>query len=186
MASVYVPAHYRRAPAGAASQDEEASMTSPAEPGPPPDGTPAQPGQRGTGLTAKLGPMPVWAWILVMAAAATGVMAWMHSRSTARQQSAQATAQPPSSSATGTTSEDGCTDASGNAVPCDQADYAGQIAALQAEIDNLEGPAAAPSQSADASASPGLDSAQLASLVQQNGTAQYLPPAAQNTTLPGS
>lgn len=102
---------------------------------PRPQAVPARevPGE-GNVLTRKVGPLPTWAWLGIIALGGAGVWYFYKSR-----QASAAAAQ------TGTTTSAGnCTDTSGNSVPCDQVDYGGQIATLQTEIQDLQGQKAAP------------------------------------------
>jgi hypothetical protein len=87
-------------------------------------------GGTGSGLTAKLGPLPAWAWLGIIAVG--GAIVWFVYKG--RQSSAAAT---PNASTTGN-----CIDNSGNSVPCNQVDYGGEIATLQTEIMDLQGESA--------------------------------------------
>lgn len=124
-------------------------MTTPAGP----DATRIPPGQAapagggGSFFTQRYGPLPGWGWIAVIALAVGGYILYRRSKTTT---TANAASTAPATTASqtasaGTTAEDNCTDASGNAVPCTEADYSSQIAALQAEIDNLQGTPSVPS-----------------------------------------
>jgi hypothetical protein len=91
-------------------------------PGPPAAGS-------GNFLTRKVGPLPTWAWLAIIGVGGAAVwLIWQ------RRQSAAADNANTSSAGTG----GDCQDASGNTVPCDQSDEAGQIATLQTEIQDLE------------------------------------------------
>lgn len=126
---VPVRPHYRTV--GAAGGDDIGAAAAP----------PPAEGGGGGWLTQRLGPLPAWGWIAVVALAAVGFILWRRSTSgtgttTTGQSASTGTTATPS---TATTAADNCSDAAGNAVPCSQADYSSQIAALQAEIDNLQG-----------------------------------------------
>lgn len=140
---VYVPAHYRRRPAGGAAAQETAM----GEPAPPP-ASPAEPVGGGGFLSARYGPLPAWGW-LTLAAGTAVIFIWWRSRKnkTATANATPAQAAPSNVSTLSQTSGE-CTDAQGNLVPCSQADYASQIASLQAEIDNMQGAASQPTGTA--------------------------------------
>jgi uncharacterized protein HemX len=142
MSEIYVPAHYRRRPAGEGAQavTEQQPAAPPPEPGAAP---PPQQGGGGWMTQQSIRGVPNWALIAVVALVAVGGFLWWRSRQSAKTAAAQqqaATAQAP---VTGTT-QGNCYDQSGNTVPCSQADYADQIAALQAEIDSMNGQASVP------------------------------------------
>lgn len=80
----------------------------------------------GNALTRKIGPLPAWVWLAIIGAG--GALAWY----VWKQRQA-------SSAASQATTLGNCTDTSGNSVPCDQVDYGGEIATLQAEIQDLQG-----------------------------------------------
>jgi hypothetical protein len=82
----------------------------------------------GNFFTRKTGPLPNWAWLGIIGVG--GAAVWYFYKS--RQASAADTSQ------TATTITGNCTDTAGNSVPCDQADYGGQVATLQTEIQDLQ------------------------------------------------
>src|SRR5215467_8478855 len=99
---------------------------------PPGDGS-APPPQGGGGfMSTRVGPLPVWGWLALGGLLAVGAVLWVRKGKAGLPQSASGGA-----GTAGTATSTGCYDAGGNSVPCGQADYAGQIAALQAEIENL-------------------------------------------------
>jgi hypothetical protein len=99
-------------------------------------------GTGGTGLTARWGPLPVWAWMgLAIVVGALGWFIWKSRQS-------------GSSSSSTTSSTGNCIDTSGNSVPCSQADYGGQIATLQAEIQDLQGQQGATTPAVNATVPP--------------------------------
>lgn len=103
------------------------SESAPERPSPPAPSS----GGGGNVLTRKVGPLPTWAWLGIIAVGGGAV--WLYARH--RQSAASAAAD---TSSTGGASTGDCTDASGNSVPCDQADEGGQIATLQTELMDLE------------------------------------------------
>jgi hypothetical protein len=86
-------------------------------------------GAGGTGMSRKMGPLPVWAWIGIIAVGAA--LAWYVWK---QRQSSTSTASSSSPSSSGL-----CLDATGQNVPCSQVDYGGQVATLQSEIMDLQG-----------------------------------------------
>lgn len=102
--------------------------------------------------------VPNWIWILVIAGGGLAVILFMRARNAqnaASTQAAQNAADNVTSSQQAATTDQGpCYDASGNQVPCTQADYASQIAALQAEIDNMQGAPSVPLGTSTTTTSP--------------------------------
>jgi hypothetical protein len=84
----------------------------------------------GGALTRKLGPLPVWGWLAIIGVGGGALWYFIKSR-----ESSSASSAGSNPAAVGGE----CADASGNSVPCDQVDYGGQIATLQAEIEALQG-----------------------------------------------
>jgi hypothetical protein len=125
---------------------------------PPRAGTAPAPAGGGNWFTDRsLGGIPNWAWISLAALATVGFILWRRSKNQATTAAQQQQAQAPAGTVTGTTAGT-CYDASGNTVPCTQADYASQIAALQAEIDNMQGTPSVPVQTAATSGTTGAAS----------------------------
>jgi hypothetical protein len=92
-------------------------------------------------MSQRLGPLPVWGWLALAGVIAIGAYFWIrHGQSGAAAATAGSTAGSTAGTATGT----GCYDAGGNSVPCAEADYASEIAALQSEIDNMQGSGSTP------------------------------------------
>jgi hypothetical protein len=83
----------------------------------------------GNVLTRKVGPLPTWAWLAIIGVG--GATVWL----IAKHRQNAAAAADAGTAAGG--SSGGCQDASGNDVPCDQLDSAGQIATLQTELQDL-------------------------------------------------
>lgn len=131
---VLVREHYRGGGAGG-------SAPPPGDGAPPPDTG----GGGGGVMSARWGPLPVWGWLTIAGVLAVGAYFWIR-----RGQAGAATAASQSQAATttgttaGTATDTGCYDAGGNSVPCAEADYASEIAALQNEVDNMQGGASTP------------------------------------------
>ena len=97
-----------------------------------------------TGLSAKWGPLPVWAWIGVIAVGA-GLVWFLFKKSSSS-----------TSASTASSSSETCMDSAGQQVPCSQIDYGGEIATLQTEIMDLQGASStAPASSSSSSSSSG-------------------------------
>jgi hypothetical protein len=94
-------------------------MSTPA-PEAPARGGPAAPARpaAGTGFAKKIGPLPIWGWTAIAAAAGVGYVLWRRAHPKAAASS--------TSTSTSTTTES-------------QTDYAGEISTLQAEIQQLQG-----------------------------------------------
>jgi|SRR5215467_13184209 len=105
---------------------------------PPGDGGAPPDGGGGGFMSARWGPLPVWGWAVLAGGLALGAFFWL--RKGKQGAAAASQAQPAATAATGGP----CYDSAGNSVPCGQADYASQIADLQAEIDNLQGTGSTP------------------------------------------
>jgi hypothetical protein len=112
---------------------------------PPGDGgLPPEPDGGGGGMSAKWGPLPVWGWLALAGVLAVGAYFWIRHGQSGAAAATAPTAAGTAASQAATATDTGCYDAGGNSVPCGQADYASEIAALQAEIDNMQGAASTP------------------------------------------
>lgn len=80
----------------------------------------------GSGLTAKLGPLPVWGWVAIFAVGGAVVMLWMNNRKAA------------ATSSTDTTSSDT------TAQSADISDLQSQLATVEAQIRDTQGLPATP------------------------------------------
>lgn len=129
---VLVREHYR---GGGPSDQGPGAAPPPGNGAPPPDGS----GGGGV-MSSRMGPLPVWGWLALAGVLAVGAYFWLkRARSGVPDTGTAASA---SQAATATNS--GCYDAGGNSVPCSEADYASEIADLQAEIDNMQGGGSVP------------------------------------------
>ena len=102
-------------------------MSEPAPESSRPRAVPPKQAGGGNFLTRKVGPLPTWAWLGIIGVGGGALWYFIKSRQNAAASSTTA------GGATGN-----CTDTNGNSVPCDQVDYGGEIATLEAEIENLQ------------------------------------------------